>query len=150
MATKQGNVDGVEDLLDRLGKATAQITKASERQAREADRQLKRLLDRGEASTERLIKAIGKELQGQISSLRRELRDVERRLRDVRSSVAKQASKRKAAAKKAPAKKAPAKKATAKKAPAKKTAKKTAKKAAKKPVKKTAPAKRKAAAKKTA
>ncbi len=132
MATTQPKTDGVQDLLDRLSKATAQITKASERQAREADRQLKRLLDRGEASTERLIKAIGKELQGQISGLRRELRDVERRVRDLRTNAATQGGNQKAAGRKtAPAKKrAVAKKAApAKKQSAKKATKKVAKKA---------------------
>ena len=57
MTVTRSNIDGIEALLDRLVAATDQITKASEKQAREVDRQLKRLIDRGEPTTERLLKA---------------------------------------------------------------------------------------------
>ena len=150
--TKSPGADGVADLLDRLSKVTDQITTASEKQAREAELQLKRLLDRGEASTQRLLKAVDKEIQAQIVSLRRELRDVERRVREMRQAGVKAvASKRapsKQAAKKTAAKKT-AKKTAAKKTAAKKTAaKKTAKKSRPKKAAKTAgrPAPRQAAA----
>ena len=146
MANTQSKTDGIETLLNRLGAATDQITKASEKQAREIDKQLKRLVDRGEASTERLLELIDKEIKSQITSLRRELHDVERRVAKLRRAgkkqlAAKQAEKKapakKAAAKAAvkkrpPTKKAPAKKTTAKKVAAKQrtTAKRTPKKTA--------------------
>lgn len=129
MATRQASTDGVDQLLNRLSKATIQITRASEKQAREADKQVKRLLDRGEASTERLIKAIGKEMQSQISGLRRELRDVERRVGELRTSVTKQSGSKQAPAKQTVARKPTVKKAVkkaAKKAPAKKKVSTTA------------------------
>ena len=49
MAEARSNIDSIDAMLDRLVKATDQITKASEKQAaRKIDRQLKRLIDRGE------------------------------------------------------------------------------------------------------
>lgn len=100
MANTGKQNDGVETLLNRLSKVTDQIAKASESQAREADRQLKRFIDQGEASTQRMLKAIDTELQSQIASVRREFRDVERRLTEVRKSVtAKVTAKRSQAAK---------------------------------------------------
>lgn len=145
MTDNQTTVDEIEGVLDRIATATDQFTKASERQAREIDRQLKRLVDRGEASTERLLKVIDKELRTQIIGLRRELRDVERRVGELRAAGEKATRNATArvGAKKLPAKKSPTKQAAAKKAPAKKSAakrapaKKTKSKAA--PVKRTAP-----------
>ncbi len=139
--------DGIDALLARLSHATDQITKASEKQAREIDRQLKRIIDRGEASTERMLKAIDKELTTQIGALRRELKDLERRVSEAakparaagkkalarkpapKKAPAKRSAAKKTAAKKAPAKKSPAKRTAAKKAPAKKTGKSASRKA---------------------
>ncbi len=129
MPNPSKNPDSIADLLDRLSKVTDQITQASEKQAREAELQLKRLLDHGEASTQRLLKAVDKEIQAQIVSLRREIRDVERRVREMRRAGVEAVASRRSPAKKAAAKK------TAKKRPA---ARKPVKKAAKKPAKKTA------------
>ena len=111
MAEARSNIDSIDTMLDRLVKATDQITKASKKQQREIDRQLKRLIDHGEATTERMLKAVDKELRDQITSLRTELRDVERRVGEMRKSVKATASKH------APAKKAATKKAATKKAP---------------------------------
>lgn len=126
--------DGIEALLDRLGKAAEKITVVSEKQAREADRQLKRIIDRSEASTERLLKTVNTEIKAQIAGLRREIRDVERRVAEIRKTVAAQlptkSTAKKAAertTKKAPAKRAATKKAATKKAaPRKAAAKRTA------------------------
>ena len=101
MASTRPNADGIETLLNRLSAAIDQITKASEKQAREIDKQLKRLVDRGEKSTERLLKTIDKEIKAQITSLRRELHDVERRVTEMRQAGKKQLA-TKQAAKQAP------------------------------------------------
>ena len=107
MASTRPNADGIETLLNRLSAAIDQITKASEKQAREIDKQLKRLVDRGEKSTERLLKTIDKEIKAQITSLRRELHDVERRVTEMRQAGKKQLA-TKQAAKQGPAKNAAA------------------------------------------
>ena len=92
-----------------------------ESRPREAEIRLKRLLDRAETSTERLLKTVDKEIQAQITSLRRELRDVERRVRDAYGDRQGDSPRT------APAKKAAAKKQTARRPVAKKAARKTAK-----------------------
>lgn len=127
MSNAQLNVDGIEKLLDRVSTTTEQITKASERQAREVDRRLKKLLDRGEASTERWLATIDKRLRAQIAGLSRELRTLERHADELRTSTAKRPATKRATASKGRAKAAAPRKATTRKAPSKKTAaKKTA------------------------
>ena len=71
--------------------------------ARQLDRHTKEFVDRAEAATERMVRALDRELRAQITTLRR---DIERAL--ARSSGAKKASVKKAPAKKAAPKKAPA------------------------------------------
>jgi uncharacterized protein Yka (UPF0111/DUF47 family) len=111
MAGSSTDVDGVENLLDRLSRASERLLKASEEQAGELDRQLKNFVDRGQAATERMLEALDKEVRAQVASLRREVKQLEQRITELRkTTAAKIAPARKTAAKNAPAKRASAKK----------------------------------------
>jgi DNA topoisomerase I len=124
----------LEQLLDRLSKASERISSDIEEQAKQMDRRIKAFVDQGEKVTDRLVTSIDKELRVQIASLRGEIEQLARRVTSVTSSraapkpspmkaVEKRPVAKKPAAKKRGVKKAATKKAAAaKRSPAKKTA----------------------------
>src|SRR3954452_1541006 len=120
----QRTQDALEQVLAQINRASDQLNKASEDQARQAQEFVQELLERGRSTSERLVESVDKELRGQIAIVRRDMEQLERRLvalsKGTRGSapVEPAASEKASAAKPAPANKAPAKKATAKKATA--------------------------------
>jgi hypothetical protein len=137
--SRDAGSDAVQKAQDALEQVLGQINRAS---------------DNLKTTSERLVESIDKELRAQVSIIRSDIEQLERRLVKLSGGQAR-AAKAPAAnppAANPPAAKAPAKKTAAKKAPAKKTAAKKApakKAAAKKAPAKKAPAK-KAPAKKAA
>ncbi len=127
--SRDAGSDAVQKAQDALEQVLGQINRAS---------------DNLKTTSERLVESIDKELRAQVSIIRSDIEQLERRLVKLSGGPARAA---KAPAAKAPAAKAPAKKTAAKKTAAKKTAAKKA--PAKKAPAKKAPAK-KAAAKKAA
>lgn len=119
------------------------LVKAGEVQTEQAQAAVAALVDRSRRNSEKLLDQVRTEVRTQVGNLglatKTELERIERRLRSLAGSVAKQGPVKKAASKKAAAKKSPAKKAAPKKAAAKKTA---SKKAAAKKAAKKAPAKK--------
>jgi hypothetical protein len=109
--------NALDDVLERLSRASSQIVQAVEDQARQIDQWTTDFLDRSETATERLLKRFEQQSRAQVDALRREIAGLERRL----SALRKKATAKKAPAKKATAKKAPAKKAAAKKPAARKS-----------------------------
>ncbi len=86
MSPRSRNVQSVEKLLDQVADTADRITRASARQAREIDRQLKRLIDRGESSTERALTRLDDELRIQLAGLRKDLRALERHVAKLRTA----------------------------------------------------------------
>jgi cell division septum initiation protein DivIVA len=127
MATNKQRDDGIDQLLDRLSRASEQMTRSSEEQIRQLEKRVKTFLDRNEKATEDFITRIDKEVRAQVASLRGEIEHLQRRLAELVKPPTKAAKKAaaKRTARKATAKKASTKKRTVKKAGVKKrTAKK--------------------------
>jgi hypothetical protein len=123
MAAATKNAKQIEQMLDRLGKTSRNLTRASERQARQLDVRIKEFVDRGASATDRVLRAIDREIQRDIAGMKRELKRLEQEAERVREA-AKQSARKPTASKKRPTKK------TAKRKPAAKKAKKVTKRPA--------------------
>jgi len=77
----------LEQLFDRLSKASERISSDIEQQAKQFDRRVKSFVDQGERATQRLVETIDKELRAQITALRKEIEQLARRIAEIASQV---------------------------------------------------------------
>jgi uncharacterized protein YukE len=81
------NPDMVDDLLDRLSRASTQIADAAEERVRDLDRRMRELVERSEGALNRVLETVEQQSRAQIAGLKREVGQLEQRLAQVRTRV---------------------------------------------------------------